>query len=72
MDRNEFISLIGTKTLFDYNSPSFEKQIWSMENFNYDKENDIITHNRLDLIMDVIIKWAENPRYGDKSEATHG
>lgn len=71
MDRTNFINLIGTKTLVDYQSGN-ELQRWSMETFSYDKATDIVTHNRLDLITDVFIPKAFNPRTGNKSEATHG
>lgn len=71
MLREDFIKLIGTKTIVDY--PFFpEIQVWSLENFSYDKERDVIKHNRLDLIIDAFIANAENPRYGNKSDATHG
>lgn len=71
MLREEFIKLVGTKTIVDY--PFFpEVQIWSLEDFNYDIETDTISHNRLDLIVDNFIWNAENPRYGNKSDTTHG
>ncbi|GEM_PF-2705578 len=71
MLREEFIKLIGTKTIVDY--PFFrEVQIWSLEDFVYDKETDTIRHNRLDLICDVFIAKAINPRFGSKSDTTHG
>ncbi len=68
MLRDEFIKLIGTKTIVDY--PFFpEIQIWSLEDFSYDKETDT---NRLDLIVDTFIFNARNPRYGNRSDTTHG
>ena len=45
MTRPEFIALIGQDIVVDY--PFFKEiQQWSMKNFSYDPNTDIITNNR--------------------------
>lgn len=71
MKRNEFISLIGTQTIFDYPFGK-ENQIWSIENFLYDEKSDVVYHDRLPLIIDNFILNAGNPRFGTIRDTTHG
>ena len=68
MTRSEFIALIGQDIVVDY--PFFkETQQWSMKNFSYDPNPDIITHSRLPVNVEVMIPQMSNPH---KGKATHG
>ena len=68
MTRPEFIALIGQDIVVDY--PFFKEiQQWSMKNFSYDPNTDIITHNRLLVNVEVMIPRMSNPH---KGKATQG
>ncbi len=67
MTRPEFIALIGQDIVVDY--PFFKEiQQWSMKNFSYDPNDDIITNNRFSLIVELIFPM-RNPH---KGKPTHG
>lgn len=71
MKMSEFVNLVGTETIIDY-SFDREVQVWSMQNFYIDEDTGEVKHNRLDLIIDNFVRYARNPRYGTRKDATHG